>query len=215
MLPFTVPPRSALLVVDMQYDFMPGGALAVAGGDEIIEPVNECIRTFYSQDARVVLTQDWHPKAHASFASSHPRKKPYDPVENIAGIEPILWPDHCIQGSKGAMIHERVDTVHSHLLLRKGYRPSIDSYSAFVENDKSTRTGLAGYLKENNILRIFICGLAFDYCVYYSAIDALRAGFEPVVFTDLTRAVNFPEGRHDIVKTELEEVGCEIRRFKV
>jgi len=190
----------ALIVVDVQNDFLPGGALAVEKGDEIITGVNEIIRKFYSMDLPVILTQDWHPRSHASFASTH-GKQPMDLVEGIPGIGPVLWPDHCVQGTKGADFHPDLETTKSHLIIRKGFRTGIDSYSAFLENDKATRTGLQGYLKSLDIKRVFLCGLALDYCVYYSAVDAKELGFETVFVIDLTRAVGAPEG---VVSSALE-----------
>jgi nicotinamidase/pyrazinamidase len=213
MSPFVVPPRSVLLVVDMQVDFMPGGALAVTSGDEIIDGVNACMRQFFDAGAIVVLTQDWHPAGHASFASSHAHKQVYDPVKGIPGIGPILWPDHCIQGSPGAMIHDLVDLDRAHLILRKGFNAQIDSYSAFTENDKRTSTGLAGFLKEKGIVNVFICGLAYDYCVYYSAIDAASAGFKTSVFADLSRAVGAPPGIIDRVNESYTNSKCSLLRY--
>ncbi|MEX2726676.1 MAG: bifunctional nicotinamidase/pyrazinamidase [Candidatus Sigynarchaeum springense] len=213
MASFIVPERSALLVIDMQYDFMPGGALAVAGGDEIIDGVNACMRDFFDAGAAVVITQDWHPPDHASFASAHGGKRPYDPIDGIPGIGPILWPDHCVQGTRGAEIHDRVDKKHAHVILRKGFHRQIDSYSAFVENDKKTATGLAGFLKERGIISVHICGLAFDYCVFYSAIDAAALGFKVYVFTDLSRAVGSPPGILESVSVSYATHGCALRRY--
>ncbi|HME54561.1 MAG TPA: bifunctional nicotinamidase/pyrazinamidase [Candidatus Lokiarchaeia archaeon] len=213
MVAFQILPHSVLLVVDMQYDFMPGGTLPVTGGDEIIESINHCMRFFFSQEALIVLTQDWHTQDHSSFASSHPPKQPYDPIDGIPGIGPILWPDHCVQGSEGARLNEGVDVAYAHLILRKGYHRDIDSYSAFMENDKQTPTGLTGFLRENGIERVYLCGLALDYCVYYSALDALAAGFETFLFEDLTRAVDSPAGRAMQVKQELDENGCNLLQF--
>lgn len=181
-------PTDALLVIDMQTDFLPGGPLAVKGGDSIIPGINELAARF----EHVVLTQDWHPQHHISFASTHPGKQPFtDSVEAPYGMQ-SLWPDHCIQGTPGAAIDPRVDIPHAELLLRKGFRTGIDSYSAFVENDKHTRTGLAGFLRERELKRLFFVGLAFDFCVGHSALDATRLGFEAVVLEDLTRAVGLP-----------------------
>ncbi len=213
MKPFVVPPRSALLVIDMQVDFMPGGALAVAGGDEIIDGVNTCIREFHDTGSIVVLTQDWHPAGHASFSSAHPGMRPFDPISGIPGIGPVLWPDHCVQGSPGAMIHERVDKERAHIILRKGYHGQIDSYSAFLENDKKTVTGLAGFLKDMDVAKVFVCGLAYDYCVFYSAIDAATLGFTTSVFADLSRAIGSPPGILDFVNASYAKQHCALLRY--
>jgi nicotinamidase/pyrazinamidase len=184
----TLRPTDALLVIDMQTDFLPGGPLPVEGGDSIIAGINELAARF----DHVVLTQDWHPRNHISFASTHAGKQPFtDSVEAPYGHQ-SLWPDHCLQGTPGAAIDPRVDIPHAELLLRKGFRTNIDSYSAFVENDKHTRTGLAGFLRERELKRLFFVGLALDFCVGYSALDATRLGFEAVVLDDLTRAVDLP-----------------------
>jgi nicotinamidase/pyrazinamidase len=213
MSPFNVPPRSALLVIDMQNDFIPGGTLPVAGGDGIIDGIDACIHDFFSAGAVVVLTQDWHPAGHASFASAHPGKQPYDRFENEDGIGPVLWPDHCIQGTRGALIHERIDVDPAHLILRKGYHAKIDSYSAFMENDKRTGTGLAGFLNEHGVFNVFLCGLAYDYCVHYSAIDAASLGFMTSVFLDLTASVGSPPGRTGLVNEAFARHRCKIVRY--
>ncbi|WP_428032391.1 bifunctional nicotinamidase/pyrazinamidase [Ancylobacter sp.] len=180
-------PRSSdlLLVVDLQHDFCPGGRLAVQGGDEVVPVVNHLARRF----ANVVLTQDWHPPGHLSFASSHPGTHEFETIEVAYGSQ-ILWPDHCVQGTRGAAFCDDLDIPHAGLVLRKGYHPSIDSYSAFYENDRRTATGLAGYLRERGIGRLFIAGLAFDFCVRYSAEDARRAGFEVIVIDDACRSID-------------------------
>lgn len=179
------PGRDALLVVDVQNDFCPGGALAVAEGDAVVPIANALIARF----EHVVLTQDWHPPGHRSFASSHPGRAPFETVELAYGTQ-TLWPDHCVQGSVGAAFHPTLDTARAELVLRKGFRPGIDSYSAFHENDRTTPTGLAGYLRERGFTRVFLCGLATDYCVAYSALDARRLGFEAVVLLDACRAID-------------------------
>jgi len=166
----------ALVVIDLQNDFCPGGALAVAGGDEIVPLVNDLIR---SAD-HVIMTQDWHPAGHSSFASSHPGHQPYQSVTMPYG-EQTLWPDHCIQGSRGAEFHTGLAWAKAELVIRKGFRPSIDSYSAFFENDRTTPTGLAGYLRERGIGSITLAGLATDFCVAYSALDAVKLGFSATV----------------------------------
>jgi len=182
----------ALIIVDIQNDFMPVGALGVKEGDEIIAPINSLAERFHRRDNVIVMTQDWHPPGHLSFASSH-NMKPYDRYES-AGIGPILWPDHCIQGSSGAQFHSDVEAKLANAIIRKGYHPTVDSYSTFIENDKKTHTGLSGYLKSLGKKRIFLCGLALDYCVYYSAIDGRDLGFEVVVPIDLTKAIDSPPG---------------------
>lgn len=175
----------ALVVVDIQYDFLPGGSLAVAGGDEIIEPINALSRRFRN----VIQTQDWHPAGHISFASSHAGMAPFQMIELPYGPQ-VLWPDHCVIGTKGAEFSVALDIPHVQTIIRKGYRETIDSYSGFRENDHSTQTGLAGYLRERGLKRLFICGLATDFCVAWTAEDGLAAGFETVVIEDATRAID-------------------------
>jgi nicotinamidase/pyrazinamidase len=177
--------EDALVVVDIQYDFLPGGSLAVAGGDEIIEPINALARKFQN----VIQTQDWHPAGHISFASSHPGTKPFEVIELPYGPQ-VLWPDHCIVGSKGARFSIMLDLPNVQTIVRKGYRDIIDSYSAFKENDHKTPTGLAGYLRERGIKRLFFCGLATDFCVAWSAEDGMELGFESIVIEDATRAID-------------------------
>ena len=177
--------RDVLLVTDVQNDFCPGGALAVPRGDEIIPPINRLARRF----PHIVLVQDWHPKGHVSFASSHPGKRPYDTIGLAYGPQ-TLWPDHCIQGSVGAAFHPDLDIPFAELILRKGFHKNIDSYSAFYENDRKTPTGLGGYLRERGLHRIFFVGLATDYCVRFSALDARREGFEATVVESACRAID-------------------------
>ena len=174
----------ALIVVDVQNDFCPGGALAVAGGDEIVEPINNRMADF---DA-VILTQDWHPAGHSSFASFH-KAAEFSTTEMPYGSQ-VLWPDHCVQGSIGAAFHKDLNSDRADLILRKGYRPGIDSYSAFFENDRRTATGLEGYLKTRGVFDVTFVGLATDYCVAYSALDAARLGFAVSVDTALCRAID-------------------------
>nr|WP_170539944.1 bifunctional nicotinamidase/pyrazinamidase [Ruegeria arenilitoris] len=174
----------ALIVIDVQNDFCPGGALAVPNGDEIVALINAMMPDF---DA-VILTQDWHPAGHSSFASSHPGKAPYDLVEMPYGPQ-VLWPDHCVQGTPGAEFHPDLRT-DADLILRKGFRSAIDSYSAFFENDHTTPTGLEGYLRTRGIDRLTLVGLATDFCVHYSAVDAARLGFDVTVRTDVCRAID-------------------------
>jgi nicotinamidase/pyrazinamidase len=174
-----------LLVVDVQNDFCPGGQLPVPDGDQVVAHINRTARRF----RHVVLTQDWHPRGHLSFASSHAGKQPFDTIEVAYGAQ-ILWPDHCVQGTRGAQLRDDLDIPQAELVLRKGFRPTIDSYSAFYENDRTTPTGLGGYLRERGLTRVFLAGLAFDFCVRYSAEDACREGFAAVVLEDACRAID-------------------------
>jgi nicotinamidase/pyrazinamidase len=178
-------PHDILLVVDIQNDFCPGGQLAVAGGDEIIPVIHKIAPLF----EHIILTQDWHPPGHQSFASAHPGKRPFEQVQVSYG-EQTLWPDHCVQGTRGAEFHSALHLPQAELILRKGFRPQIDSYSAFFENDRATATGLAGYLRERSLTRVFLAGLAYDYCVAYSALDARRLGIPAVVVHDACRAID-------------------------
>jgi nicotinamidase/pyrazinamidase len=181
----SIAPRDLLLVIDVQNDFCPGGQLPVPRGDEVVPLINRVASRF----AHVVLTQDWHPPGHLSFASSHTGRKPYEMVELSYGTQ-ILWPDHCVQDTEGARLRPDMRIAHAQLLLRKGLNREIDSYSAFQENDRKTSTGLAGYLRERGFTRIFLAGLAFDFCVRYSAEDAKQQGFEPLVIEDACRAID-------------------------
>ena len=176
--------RDVLIIVDVQNDFCPGGALAVPQGDEIVPVVNQLAGQF----AHVVLTQDWHPRDHHSFASNHPGRAAFETITTGHG-EQVLWPDHCVQGSMGAAFHPHLLLDNAELILRKGFRNDIDSYSAFNENDHITRTGLTGYLRERGLGRIFLVGLAYDFCVRHSAIDSMRAGFETYVVEDACKAI--------------------------
>ena len=196
-------PTDALLVVDLQNDFCPGGALAIAGGDEIVPLVNALARAF----PHVVLTQDWHPAAHISFASAHPGAKPYQSIAAPYGTQ-SLWPDHCVQNTSGAKFHPALDIPHAELILRKGFRAEIDSYSAFLENDHFTPTGLAGYLRERGLTRLFLCGLAYDFCVRFSAVDGTALDFECIVIEDATRAVKLP-GSIDATRQAFAEAGIQ------
>ncbi|MGR3375841.1 bifunctional nicotinamidase/pyrazinamidase [Salipiger abyssi] len=175
----------ALIVIDLQTDFCPGGALAVAGGDEIVAPVNAMMSEF---DA-VILTQDWHPAGHSSFASSHDGKAPFELTEMPYGPQ-VLWPDHCVIGSPGAAFHPELETDRADLVIRKGFRPAIDSYSAFFENDHSTPTGLEGYLRTRGIGRLTMVGLATDFCVNFSAVDAAKLGFDVTVLESACRGID-------------------------
>jgi nicotinamidase/pyrazinamidase len=176
---------SVLIVVDVQNDFCPGGELAVPKGDEIVPLVNRLIDAF----DHVVLTQDWHPRGHSSFASSHKGQAPFSSVRMSYGDQ-TLWPDHCVQGTPGAEFHSGLIWSKAELIIRKGFRTAIDSYSAFYENDRTTPTGLGGYLKERDLQKLVIVGLATDYCVAYSALDATRLGFEVAVVLDACRAID-------------------------
>ncbi len=174
-----------LMVVDMQYDFLPGGSLAVAGGDAIIPLVNRLGGRFEN----VILTQDWHPADHVSFASNHPGAAPFEVMTLPYGPQ-VLWPDHCIQASRGAELHDDLDLAQAQLIIRKGYHETVDSYSGFQEADRRTRTGLEGYLRERNLKRLFLAGLATDFCVAWTALDARAAGFETYVVADATRPID-------------------------
>ena len=177
--------HEVLLVIDVQNDFCPGGALAVAGGAEVI-PV---MHTIAPRFEHVILTQDWHTADHQSFASAHAGMRPYQQIEMPYGSQ-TLWPDHCVQGTGGAEFHPDLQLTRAELILRKGFRAQIDSYSAFFENDRTTPTGLAGYLRERGLMRVFLCGLAYDFCVGYSALDARRLGFEATVIRDACRGID-------------------------
>ncbi|MDN7998331.1 bifunctional nicotinamidase/pyrazinamidase [Burkholderia multivorans] len=174
-----------LLVIDVQYDFMPGGALAVADGDAVVPVINALAQRF----ERVVITQDWHPREHVSFAANHPDGKPFSTIALPYG-EQVLWPVHCVQDTEGAALHRDLDLPHAQLVIRKGCDARVDSYSAFVEADRTTRTGLAGYLREIGAKRVWCCGLAIDYCVAWSALDARAAGFDAAVIDDACRAID-------------------------
>src|SRR5271167_1428879 len=177
-------PTDALLVIDVQNDFMPGGNLAVPDGDAVVPLINALAKKF----DHVILTQDWHPHQHISFASTH-GKQPFEVIEVHYGRQ-TLWPDHVLQHTEGAAFHPALHIPHAELILRKGFRRHIDSYSAFLENDHTTPTGLAGYLRERNLTRLFLCGLAYDFCVRYSALDGKAFSFETIVIEDATRPVN-------------------------
>jgi len=177
--------RTILIGIDIQNDFCPGGALAVGGGDEVVPLVNRLMSAF----ELVALTQDWHPLGHSSFASSHPQGQAFDQIKMSYGAQ-TLWPDHCVQGSHGAAFHAALETDAAQIIIRKGFRPGIDSYSAFQENDQQTTTGLAAYLQARGVDSVVLCGLAFDYCVAYSALDAVNAGFDCTVVTDACRAID-------------------------
>ena len=191
----------ALLVIDVQNDFCPGGALEVPGGDGIVPLVNALMARF----SVVILTQDWHPADHASFASAHPGRKPFETVEMPYGPQ-VLWPDHCVQGTRGAAFHPDLDTRSGQTIIRKGFRREVDSYSAFFENDHVTPTGLAGYLKEREVTEVFLCGLATDFCVGFSALDAVKCGFSATVIEDACRAIDL-NGSLDDMRRKWAEAG--------
>ncbi|KIC09468.1 nicotinamidase [Leisingera sp. ANG-M1] len=190
----------ALIVVDVQNDFCPGGALAVPGGDEVVAPINAMMVQFDT----VILTQDWHPAGHSSFASSHPGKAPFETVEMAYGTQ-VLWPDHCVQGSDGAAFHEELRT-DGDLILRKGFRVGIDSYSGFFENDQTTPTGLEGYLRSRGITGLTLAGLATDFCVAFTALDAARLGFAVTVDLTACRAIDL-DGSLQAALTQMKEAG--------
>lgn len=191
----------ALIVIDVQNDFCPGGALAVNGGDEIVPLVNQLIERFDN----VVLTQDWHPAGHSSFASTHPGQQPFETIEMPYGPQ-TLWPDHCVQGSSGAEFHKDLVWTRGQIVIRKGFRAGIDSYSAFRENDHTTPTGLAGYLRERGIGKLTMVGLATDYCVAFSAIDARAEGFDVTVRLDACRAIDLG-GSLELMLGRMREAG--------
>ncbi|OHE74719.1 MAG: nicotinamidase [Treponema sp. RIFOXYC1_FULL_61_9] len=220
--------RAALIAIDVQADFCPGGALAVPDGDAVVRPINVLAARFAATGGRVIATQDWHPEGHVSFASAHPGAALYDrialaldadafpPVRQPdrrtdvplpAAVEQTLWPDHCVQGSAGAAFHPGFDTAPVSLILRKGFRNSLDSYSAFFENDRRTSTGLDGALKGLGLGTVFLCGLATDYCVLYSALDAARLGYETVIVSDAIRAVGVPEGSGERALQSMRDAG--------
>lgn len=174
-----------LLLIDLQYDFMPGGALAVAHGDEVVPVANRLAREF----SHVVFTQDWHPPQHVSFAAQHAGRAPFETIALPYG-EQVLWPAHCVQGTEGAALHRGLDVPHARAVIRKGHHVDVDSYSAFLEADRTTPTGLAGYLRDVGAKRVYCCGLATDYCVAWSALDARAAGFETVLIEDASRAID-------------------------
>ena len=190
-----------LLVIDVQNDFCPGGGLAVPAGDSVVPVINRIAPAF----GQVVLTQDWHPPGHLSFASSHPGRQPFETIEVAYGPQ-TLWPDHCVQGTPGAAFHADLETTRAEMIIRKGTRAEIDSYSAFFENDHKTATGLSGYLRDRGLGRAFICGLAADYCVHFSAVDAARAGLEVVVIEDACRGIDL-DGSLAAAKDAMAQAG--------
>lgn len=196
--------RDIFLVIDVQYDFCEGGKLAVPGGNEVVAPINKLAGKFEN----VVITQDWHPDGHSSFASSHEHGIPFSQITMDYGPQ-TLWPDHCIQGSKGAKLHKDLDLPGAAAVIRKGFRHEIDSYSAFFENDHKTPTGLSGYLRERGIQRVFCAGLAFDFCVRFSAEDSRAQGFETFVIEDACRSIDM-DGTHSAAVGALKNAGVQL-----
>ena len=194
----------AILVIDVQNDFCPGGALAVAGGDEIVDPINALLEAFPTR----VFTQDWHPSNHQSFASQHDGADPFSLIDMPYGPQ-VLWPDHCVIGSDGARFHKDLNTDPADLIIRKGFRPEIDSYSAFFENDCTTPTGLEGYLRTRGATHLTLVGIATDYCVAYSALDAARLGFDVTVRQDLTRAIDLDGSLADAL-AQMQAAGVKV-----
>jgi nicotinamidase/pyrazinamidase len=194
----------ALVVIDVQNDFCPGGALAVAGGDAVVPVINTLIERY----EHVILTQDWHPAGHSSFASSHPGGVAFSTITMAYG-EQTLWPDHCIQGTHGAEFHAELVWTKAEIVIRKGFRPAIDSYSAFFENDRTTMTGLASYLRERDISKVTLCGLATDYCVAYSALDSVRQGFETSVILEACRGIDM-NGSVAMMTARMVEAGVRL-----
>ncbi|WP_397458833.1 bifunctional nicotinamidase/pyrazinamidase [Pseudomonas asplenii] len=201
-------PRCTLIVIDVQNDFIPGGRLAVTGGDEIVPLINQLASRFRN----VIIAQDWHPAGHASFASSHPGRQPFETVQLAYGTQ-VLWPDHCLQGSHGAELHADLHLPHARLVIRKGCNTQIDSYSAFVEADRRTPTGLAGYLRECQIDTVYLVGLALDYCVAWSALDARAAGFTTTLIPDACRAIDL-DGSLKRAMGEMETAGVQFMNAK-
>ncbi|MBA3325345.1 MAG: bifunctional nicotinamidase/pyrazinamidase [Rhodobacteraceae bacterium] len=197
---------AALIVIDVQNDFCPGGALAVAGGDAVVPLINRVARRFATR----VFTQDWHPAEHRSFAGAHPGAAAFSTTEMPYGVQ-VLWPEHCVQGTPGAAFHPDLDTDAANLILRKGFRPHIDSYSAFFENDRATPTGLAGYLRERGASEVWLAGLATDFCVHYSALDAARLGFGVTLIEDACREIDL-DGSHAAAIEAMAGVGVAFAR---
>lgn len=199
----TISPEDVLVVVDVQYDFLPGGNLAVTGGDEIVPLINALAKKFKN----VVLTQDWHPADHVSFASQHPGKAPFETVELDYGTQ-VLWPDHCVWQTHGAELSADLDIPHAQLIIRKGFNRAIDSYSGFQEADRETLTGLAGYLNERDVGRLFVVGLATDFCVAWTALDGAAGGFDVTVIEDATRAID-SNGSLEKAWADIKDAGVE------
>lgn len=199
--------QDALIVVDMQNDFCEGGVFDLQGGTAIVAPINAAAKRFKT----VVMTQDWHPEGHSSFASSHPGKDNYSYIEMPYGTQP-LWPDHCIQGSWGADFHPDLDTTAAQIVIRKGFRPELDSYSAFTENDRKTTTGLAAALREKGVKRLYFCGIATDFCVAWSAYDSVQLGFETILFENLSKAIDL-DGSLSAQREKLTRAGVKFENY--
>ena len=199
--------RSALILVDVQNDFCPGGKLGIENADQVVKPLNRLSSLFAERSRPVVASQDWHPEDHVSFASSHQNKKPGDILDSAEIKGQVLWPNHCVQGTKGADFHAELDLRPVNLIVRKGYRSALDSYSAFFENDRKTSTGLDAYLKSFSIDTLVLGGLATDYCVLYSALDAAALGYKTVIAADAVMAVNIPQGSGERALELLREAG--------
>lgn len=199
------PPNEALIVIDVQNDFCPGGALAVTDGDAVVAPINTLLGDFTAR----IFTQDWHPAGHSSFASTHAGKAPYDLIDVPYGKQ-VLWPDHCVQGSEGAALHRDLNTDAADMIIRKGFRPQIDSYSAFFENDKATPTGLDGYLRTRGIDTLTLVGLATDFCVAYSALDAAGLGFKTTVDLTACRGIDL-DGSLDAALDQMRAAGVKLK----
>jgi nicotinamidase/pyrazinamidase len=204
MCPVQISPLDALLVIDVQNDFCPGGTLAVRDGDAVIPVIHKIAPLFH----HIILTQDWHSPHHQSFASAHPGKHPFEQIELSYGTQ-TLWPDHCVQGTPGADLRPALRLTQAELILRKGFRPQIDSYSAFFENDRTTATGLGGYLRERGFTRVFLAGLAYDYCVGYSALDARRLDFPAVILRDACRVIDL-NGSVDRIEAEFAAASVKV-----
>jgi len=201
--------KTLLLIVDVQNDFCPGGALAVNGGGAVVSPLNALSCALAAKGGRAAATQDWHPAGHISFASSHNGKQPGDVIDTPLVKDQVLWPDHCVQGTKGAGFHDELDLKPVSVIIRKGFRKDLDSYSSFFENDKKTATGLEGWLRSIGIETVILGGIATDYCVFFSAMDCKRLGFNTIIADDAVRGVDFPQGSvEDAVKT-MNEAGIE------
>jgi nicotinamidase/pyrazinamidase len=197
--------KDALLIVDVQNDFCPGGALAVEKGDEVIPVINKISGRF----DKVVATRDWHPKDHVSFAGNHKGEEPFTVIE-VDGLEQMLWPDHCVPGTKGAEFHPDLELKNVDLILHKGTRSELDSYSAFLENDQKTETGLRYYLNGFGVTRVFVAGLATDYCVYFTAMDARKFGYETFLIRDAARGVDVPEGNIEKALKDMKDNGVKV-----
>lgn len=195
--------QSALIIIDVQNDFCPGGALEVPEGDQVVPVINTLMDAY----PLIAATQDWHTPHHISFASSHPGKQVFDSID-LGGFHQTLWPDHCVAGTPGAELHPDLHTVSLDLILRKGTSRNLDSYSAFSENDRKTQTGLNGWLKERGVTELILCGLALDVCVYFSAVDALDLGYRVKIIKDAVRAVNTPQGSEDRAIQDLSRRGA-------